>query len=143
MILLESAGVFDWVRKLAGKKAPAPLTGAPEVRRLKTYSAQSGYVYQYLYEGHRPVDLGTQYVFQVTADRKTWFPVSVVVFEMAVYSWQKANVRELTGTELYAIAKMALFQAFDDRENPEQMQCDIKVRRADLDGIIETLGLGD
>ena len=35
-------------------KKPLPLTGAPAVRRLKSYSAQSGYVYQYFYEGQRP-----------------------------------------------------------------------------------------
>ena len=34
-------------------KKPLPLTGAPAVRRLKSYSAQSGYVYQYFYEGQR------------------------------------------------------------------------------------------
>ena len=31
-----------------------PLAGAPPVRRLKTYSARSGYVYQYRYQGSRP-----------------------------------------------------------------------------------------
>ena len=42
--------MFDWLRK----KKDAPLTGAPAVRRQKTYSAESGYVYQYFYEGQRP-----------------------------------------------------------------------------------------
>jgi hypothetical protein len=39
-------------------KKPLPLTGAPAVRRLKSYSAQSGYVYQYFYEGQRPFHSG-------------------------------------------------------------------------------------
>ena len=133
--------MLDWVRRLARKKTPAPLTGAPEVRRPKTYSAQSGYVYQYFYEGHRLAKDDTEYVFQVTADRKAWFPVSVMLFEPAVESWQQSHARELTGAERYAIAKMALFQAFDDRADPGQMKHDIQVRRADIDGIIEMLGL--
>jgi len=42
--------MLNWLRK----KKEAPLTGAPAVRRQKTYSAESGYVYQYFYEGQRP-----------------------------------------------------------------------------------------
>jgi hypothetical protein len=45
---------------------PVPLSGAPAIRRMKTYSAQSGYVYQYFYEVQRP---GTEFVFSVSADR--------------------------------------------------------------------------
>src|SRR5437867_3892847 len=71
-------GMFDWFRR-----KEAPLTGAPAVRRQKTHSAESGYVYQYFYEGQRPASRdgaqGTQYVFNVSADRKSSFPVSVFV----------------------------------------------------------------
>ena len=68
-----------------GKK-DVPLTGAPAVRRQKTYSAQSGYVYQYFYEGQRPSspDPGTEFVFDVSSDRKTSAPVSVFVRAAAV-----------------------------------------------------------
>ena len=69
-------------------KKPAPLTGAPAVRRMKSYSAQSGYVYQYFYEGQRPFrsggESGIEYVFTVSADRKTFHPVSVLVGEAAL-----------------------------------------------------------
>ena len=99
-----------------GKKT-VPLAGVPAVRRQKTYSAQSGYVYQYFYEGHRPssAERGTEYVFDVSSDRKTSSPVSVVVSDAAVASWQNESGRTLSATEQYAIAKMALFQAFDER----------------------------
>jgi len=64
-------------------KRLVPLTGAPSVRRLKTYSAQSGYVYQYFYEGQRPwqdgKEHGTEFVFTVSADRKTTHELSVIV----------------------------------------------------------------
>ena len=106
--------MFDWFRK-----KEAPLTGAPTVRRQKTHSAESGYVYQYFYEGQRPAKRdgkpGIQFVFNVSADRKTSFPVSVFVSDEALEGWQQGHARELGSTERYAIAKMALFQAFGAR----------------------------
>jgi hypothetical protein len=127
------------------KKPTSPLAGAPAVRRMKTYSAQSGYVYQYFYEGHRAFDAagdrGMEFVFQISADRKTWTDLSVLVSASAVGSWEKANARELSAAERYAIAKIALFQAFDERSGPAQMREHVRVRNADIDGIVETLGL--
>jgi len=126
-------------------KKNAPLTGAPAVRRLKTYSAASGYVYQYYYEGYRPYrtagEKGTEFVFQVSADRKNWRATGVSVNDEVVRAWETAHGRELSSTERYAVAKMALFQAFDERPAPAQMHAPVKVRNADVDAIIETLGL--
>ena len=131
-------------RSLFSKK-PAPLTGAPPIRRLKTHSAQSGYVYQYYYEGHRPFraagDSGTEFVFTTSADRKNWRPVSVMVGDSALAAWQASHGRELSDTERYAIAKMALFQAFDDRATPAMMKDEVRVRPADVDAIVEALDL--
>jgi hypothetical protein len=125
------------------RKDPAPLAGRPAVRRQKTYSAQTGYVYQYFYEGHRPStrERGTDYVFDVSVDRKTSGPVSVFVSEDAVESWQKENGRTLSGTERYAIAKMALFQAFDERATPEALREAVRVRPADIPAILATLDI--
>ena len=124
---------------------PAPLTGAPKVRRQKTYSAQSGYVYQYFYEGQRPFrrtnDAGTEFVFAVSADRKTTFPVSVLLSDEALGSWQAEHGRTLNSTERYAIAKMALFQAFDEREQPAQMKQDVRIRVADVQAILSNLDI--
>ena len=125
-------------------RKPLPLTGAPAVRRLKSYSAQSGYVYQYFYEGQRPYsagESGTEYVFTVSADRKTYHPVSVLVGEGEVRAWERAHGRELASTERYAVSKMALFQAFDERATPLEMKQNVRVRGADMAAIIETLGL--
>lgn len=131
-------------RSLFSRKKP-PLTGAPPVRRLKTYSAQSGYVYQYYYEGHREFrssgESGTEFVFQISADRKTWDGTSVLVSAAAVQTWEQTHQRQLSPTELYAVAKISLFQAFDERTLPAQMNESVWVRTADLDGIVETLGL--
>jgi hypothetical protein len=132
------------LRNFFTKKA-SPLTGAPAVRRLKSYSAQSGYVYQYFYEGQRPFraggESGQEFVFTVSADRKTFHPVSVLVSEGALLAWEQAYARTLSVTERYAVSKMALFQAFDERATPLLMKQDVSVRAADVAGIIEALGL--
>jgi hypothetical protein len=126
-------------------RKPLPLTGAPAVRRLKSYSAQSGYVYQYFYEGQRPYgrggESGVEYVFRVSADRKTFHPVSVLVGEGEVRAWEQGHDRQLASTERYAVSKMALFQAFDERASPLEMRQEVRVRSADMAAIIETLGL--
>lgn len=132
------------LRNFFTKKA-LPLTGAPAVRRLKSYSAQSGYVYQYFYEGQRPFRTGgasgAEYVFTVSADRKTWHPTNVRLDTAAVRAWEQSHTRELSSAEQYAVVKMALFQAFDERPGPPQMKEDVLVRHADVEAIIETLGL--
>jgi hypothetical protein len=130
--------MFGWLRKKT-----APLTGAPAVRRQKTYSAQSGYVYQYFYEGHRNTspERGNEYVFNVSSDRKTSFPVSVILGEDAVESWQDQSGRTLSAAERYAIAKMALFQSFDERESPEAMRDAVRVTQADVHAFLTTLNI--
>ena len=126
-------------------KKPVALSGTPAVRRLKTYSAQSGYAYQYFYEGHRPFrsggESGTEFVFSITADRKNWHSTSVLLGDGAVGEWQAAHQRELSSTEQYAIAKMSLFQAFDDRPLPAQMRDEVRVPNAAVETIMETLDL--
>lgn len=112
---------------------------------MKTYSAQSGYVYQYFYEGYRPcvagAEKGMEFVFSISADRKKWEPTSVLVADAALAMWEQAHARQLSGTERYAIAKMALFQAFDERATPDRMKLEVQLRSADLEAIVETLGL--
>ena len=115
------------------------------MRRQKTYSAESGYVYQYYYAGHRPYqrerDKGEEYVFEVSADRKTSMAVSVLMQQAALEDWQSRHGRALEANERYAIAKMALFQAFDERPGPAAMSADVRVRAADVEGIMIRLEL--
>lgn len=133
--------MFDWLKK----RKEAPLTGAPAVRRQKSYSGRSGYVYQYFYEGSRRTsrggEAGAEYVFDVSADRKTSFAVSVFFPDAAAEPWQQERERTLESNERYAVAKMALFQAFDERERPELMRHEVRLRPADVAAILETLGL--
>lgn len=123
---------LGWLRKF--RHAPEPLRGAPPVRRVKTYSAQSGYVYQYFYRGYRVSGEITEYVFETSADRKTTFPVTVVLPASSIAG------RNLSNTECYAIAKMALFQAYDERETPAAMHQPVRVRASDAATILELLG---
>lgn len=138
---LDNRRVFDrWL-----SRKPQPLAGAPAIRRQKTYSGQSGYVYQYYYEGHRPYKCdrtsGTEYVFDVSADRKTSLAVSVLASDTALEDWEGRHGRTLYASERYAIAKMALFQAFDERPNPGAMSADVLVRAADVEAILIALGI--
>jgi hypothetical protein len=137
-------GACPLFERIFKKKSP-PLTGAPAVRRQKTYDAQSGYVYQYHDEVQRPVTRegqdGTEFVFAVSADRKTSAPVSVLVLHEAVRCWEDEHGRELVSTERYAAAKIALFQAFDERSHPGLMKQDILVRAADIEAILAGLGI--
>ena len=115
------------------------------MRRQKTYSAESGYVYQYFYEGQRPAKRdgasGFQYVFSVSADRKSSSPVSVFVGEDALANWQVEHARRLGSTERYAVAKMALFQAFDHREAPSAMSEEVRVQPRDAEAFLATLDI--
>lgn len=119
------------------------MTGAPAARRMKTYSAQSGYVYRYYYEGRRPLASpasGIEFVFSVSAGRVKWLPVGVLVGESALAPWQGRRGRQLSSTERYALAKMALFQAFDERPTPERMRDEVLLRPADVEALADMLG---
>ena len=128
--------MFGWLRR----DKPLPLTGARAVRREKTYSAGSGYVYRYCYCGQRLTGRGMEYVWETAADRHAVWPVSVFLSEAALASWQSAHQRELTGPERYAVAKMSLLRAFDQRPNPAAMREEVIVRPGDVASILETLG---
>ncbi len=119
------------------------LTGAPAAPRMKSYSAQSGYVYQYFYEGRRLLGRGgktTEFVFRVSADRSNWGAASVVLDRAECREWERAHAREFAENERYALAKMALFQAFDERPSPASMREPVRVRAADVAAIAEALG---
>ena len=120
------------------------LAGAPTVRRLKTYSAQSGYVYHYFYEGYRAFrersEAGLEFVFHISADRKQWSDLSVYLPTDATAPWETSHSRQLSATERYAVAKLALFQAFDER-TPAQMKPPVHVRAADAQALLDTLDL--
>lgn len=93
------------------------------VRRMKSYTGQTGYVYQYYFVGKRaamasaPEAPATEYVFDVTRDRQSFFAVSIFVQQQALEAWAANHGRELSGAEQYAAAKMGLFRSFDEVED--------------------------
>ncbi len=109
---------------------------------MKTYSAVSGYVYQYYFAGQRQATRdgkpGMQYVFQVSAGRKAETGVSVFVEDALVEEWMAANGRQLRGPHRYAIAKIALRNAFDERR-PEQVFEEICPLAGEIAAILEEL----
>jgi len=131
-----------WRLGLFSKK-PAPLAGVPAVRRIKSYTAESGYVYQYFYEGHRQWrddrGRGVEFEFRISAGREQWLPAAVVVTDRALDPWQSAHARALSSSERYAIAKLSLFRAFDRHEAPPEAALEVLVSPADVEAIAERL----
>ncbi len=95
----------------------------PPVRRQKTYTGGQGYVYQYYFVGKRPALAddpeapATEFVFDVTSDRKLTYAVSVFLPDSARDAWSQAHGRPLSDAEQYAAAKLRLFRAFDEIED--------------------------
>jgi hypothetical protein len=93
------------------------------IRRMKTYTGGQGYVYQYYFVGKRPAlastgqDPATEYIFDVTSDRKTTVAVSVILPDSAVRDWNESHGRNLTDAEQYGAVNMRLFQGFDEIED--------------------------
>jgi hypothetical protein len=132
--------MLRWLRWRRAER-PGPLTGAPDIRRVKTYPAASGYVYEYVFEGRRATREGVEYVFSASAGRAHAFHVSVMVPDAALEAWQASHGRELSDAERYGIAKLALRQAFDDREHPGLLHPGVRVAPDDVEAIANILGL--
>ncbi len=116
------------------------------VRRVKSYSGDTGIVYQYVFVSQRRArrgwwKRGAEYLFDVSADRKTSFPVPVFVSDEALDAWGQAHGRPLSSTEQYAAAKMRLFRAFDRTERLEQEAARIVVDSANIEELLAALDI--
>jgi hypothetical protein len=80
-------------------------------------------VYEYYFVGKRPAlpddpeAPATEFVFDVTSDRKLRYAVSVFLPQGPLDAWNKAHGRPLNDAEQYAAVKMRLFRAFDELED--------------------------
>lgn len=109
----------------------------PPIRRLKTYTGAQGYVYQYYFVGKRPALAddpeapATEFVFDVTSDRKLTYAVSVFLPQNPLDAWISSHGRPLNDAEQYAAVKLRLFRAFDELE-------DVKThgRRLTIDAVL-------
>ncbi|HYL14789.1 MAG TPA: hypothetical protein VEV41_17230 [Terriglobales bacterium] len=117
------------------------------IRRLKTYTGEQGYVYQYYYVGKRPATVGlsdaaaVEYVFDVTSDRKTMFSVSVFVQKDTLGTWATRHGRQLTEAEEYAAVKMRLFRGFDEIEDMMGQGRSLSLDASALEELLATLGV--
>jgi hypothetical protein len=99
------------------------MSGDKAIRRLKTYTGAQGYVYQYYFVGQRAALAGdpeapaTEFVFDVSSDRKLTYAVSVFMPEKSIAEWATRHGRALTEAEKYAAAKLRLFRALDELED--------------------------
>jgi hypothetical protein len=117
------------------------------VRRMKTYTGQTGYVYQYYFVGKRealpgaPEAPAAEYIFDITPDRKTMFAVSVFVRVEALAAWALRHGRRLSDSEQYAAAKMRLFQALDEIENLRSASRRFPVDAGNVEELLAALGV--
>lgn len=117
------------------------------VRRLKTYTGAQGYVYQYYFVGKRvalaedPEAPATEFIFDVTSDRKITYAVSVFLPEKALAGWSAAHGRPLNDAEQYAAVKMRLFRAFDELGDVKTQGRRLTVDSALLEEALASLGV--
>lgn len=115
--------------------------------RIKSYSAETGYVYQYHFEAIRPGQRragqpGSEYVFIVSRDRKHSFAVPLFLRDDALAAWAAAHGRSLDGTEQYAAVKMRLFRAFDEAPDLEHERLRIEVAPENIEELLARLDIG-
>jgi hypothetical protein len=119
------------------------------VRRVKSYSAADGYVYQYYFfesnRAQRDGRPGGEFTYMISADRRSAFPFKIFVRQSALDAWAKQNGRPLTSSEEYAVAKMRLFHAFDEgsvQAPPEGQQArEVVVDESNLEDLLGRLGI--
>jgi hypothetical protein len=119
------------------------------VRRVKSYSAADGYVYQYYFfegdRGQRHGAPGGEFTYVVSSDRRSAFPFKIFVKQSALEAWAKLNGRALSSSEEYAVAKMRLFQAFDEgsvKPAPKDQQPrEVIVDESNLEDLLGKLGI--
>ncbi len=117
------------------------------VRRMKTYTALSGYVYQYYFVGKRPAfpDApempATEYVFDVTPDRRATYAISVFLRADALDRWAGDHGRDLTEAEQYAAAKLRLLQGLDEMADIGASTRCLRIGPENVEEVVEPLGL--
>lgn len=114
------------------------------IRRLKTYAGSQGYVYQYYFVGQRPASdhpEATEYIFDVTSDRKLTYSVRVLLPRSVVLGWAESHRRPLADSEQYAAVKLRLFRAFDEVEEMQTEGRQLSIDAIFLEEALASLGV--
>ena len=116
-------------------------------RRYKSYAAETGTAYQYFFAHSRRVTrpegqgAGSDYVFVITADQRPPFILRLFIAERALAEWRRKHGRALDSNEVYAVAKMRLFRAFDEIEGLRDAWLDVRVDEGNIEELLEPLSL--
>ena len=116
-------------------------------RRYRYYAGETGTSYQYFYAGKRPVrrpgglGQGSDFIFVVRGDQNSPFVLRIFLAESALSAWRREHSRELDSNELYALAKMRLFRAFDEVELLARERLNIVVDEQNLEDLLAPLGV--
>jgi hypothetical protein len=117
------------------------------IRRVKTYTGQTGYVYQYYFVGKRPAldndpeAPSTEFIFDVTSDRKTIFAVSIFLHPEALSAWAASRGRALGESEQYAAVKLRLMQAFDEISDMLNHGRRLRLEVNELPALLDSIGV--
>jgi len=117
------------------------------IRRVKTYTAQTGYVYEYYFVGKRaaladdPWAPSTEFIFDVSSDRKSMYAVSVFLTPRALEIYATEHGRTLSEPEQYAAVKLRLMQAFDEVANMLQDGRRLTLDSGALPQLLESIGI--
>ncbi|HYE26555.1 MAG TPA: hypothetical protein VEG32_15290 [Clostridia bacterium] len=115
------------------------------VRRVKTYTAESGAVYQYYFVGWRDAlpgsgERATEYIFDILRNHGR-YSVSIFVRFTAVAHWNAGHGRELSGSEQYGLAKMRLLSAFNESDDVFALGRQFVVDAENIQGLATALNL--
>ncbi len=113
------------------------------IRRLKTYSGAQGYVYQYYFVGKRAAanSDATEYIFDVTSDRKLTYAVSIFLPRLVVAAWSESHGRPPSDSEQYAAVKMRLFRGFDELEDMQAQGRQLQIDSRLIEESLASLGV--
>jgi hypothetical protein len=105
--------------------------------RWKTYAAQSGYVYQYVFEGLRSDDA---YIFRAISGPSIELTLEVILDAKVLEPWVSQN-RSLSEMESYGIAKLALMRALDEEAAPGSARAPIRPTSSEVEAMCRELDL--
>lgn len=114
---------------------------------MKTYSGAQGYVYEYYFVGKRaalpqdPEAPATEFIFDVTSDRKLTYSISIFLPQGPLTAWSRSHARGLNDAEQYAAVKMRLFRAFDELEDVKANGRRLRIDSQLLEEALASLGV--
>jgi hypothetical protein len=116
-------------------------SGAPDTPRVKNYTAESGEIFHYFYQGHRSSRdfAGTEFAFRISRDQRDWHLLVVLLPDAALRGWQQEHARDLSSTERYALVKMTLLQFFDRESTSMPLPNAVRVEATEVAGLLNKL----